>query len=132
LRRYDDAQATFDLALQIAPNEEDIRARKASVFRDAGRLKQASEELARVSADSTNAVVRGVRIGLVTYERRFSDAITQINKILSEIKPGELPDTEAKVLMVQLGYLQEWTGQPDEARISFARALQAIKPTPES
>ncbi len=132
LRRYDDAQATFDRALAIAPNEEDIRARKAIVFQNAGRLKEAGEELARVSADSTNAVVRGVRIGLATYERRFNDAITLITKVLSEIKPGELPDAEAKVLMVQLGYLQEWTDQPDEARISFTRALEAIKPTSES
>jgi len=132
LRRYDDAQVTFDLALAIAPNEEDIRARKASIFRDAGRLKEADEELARIPADSTNAVVRDVRIALAIYERRFNDAITLITKVLSEIKPGELPDTNAKVLMVWLGYLQEWTGLPNEARISFAQALQAIKPTPES
>jgi TolB-like protein/Tfp pilus assembly protein PilF len=132
LRRYDEAQATFDLALEIAPNEEDIRARKASVFRDAGRLEDADKELARIPADSTNAVVRFTRVGQATYEHRFNDGITLISRILSEINPAEPPDAEAKVAMVQLGYLQEWTGRPNEARIAFARAIRAIKPTPDS
>jgi TolB-like protein/class 3 adenylate cyclase/Tfp pilus assembly protein PilF len=132
LRRYDDAQATFDLALAIAPNEEDVRARKAGIFRDAGRLEDAAEELARIPADSSNAVVRSTRIVQATYERRFNDNISLIDRMLSEIKPGEPPDTEAIWAMIQLGYLQEWTGLPNESRTGFARALQAIKPTPNS
>ena len=132
LRRYDEAQATYDLALGIAPNEEDIRARKAYVYRNAGRPEDAAKELARLPADSTNAVVRDIRVAQATYERRFNDGITLITKMLSEIKPGELPDTDAIMAMVQLGHLQEWTGRPDEARLAFARALQAIKPTPDS
>jgi tetratricopeptide (TPR) repeat protein len=132
LRRYDDAQVTFDLALKIAPNEEDIHARKASVYRDAGRLEEATRELAQIPANSTNAVVRATRIGLAIYERRFDDGITLTNSMLSEIKPGELPDTDAKWALVQLGYLQEWTKRPNEARVTFARAIQAIKPTLDS
>ena len=132
LRRYDVAQTTYDLALAIAPNEEDVRARKANVYRNAGRLEDANQELARIPADSTNAVVRDIRVAQATYERRFSDGITLITKMLSEIKPGELPDAEAKVLMVELGFLQEWTGRPQEARNAFARAIHAIKPTPDS
>jgi TolB-like protein/Tfp pilus assembly protein PilF len=132
LGRYDEAQATYDLALGIAPNEEDIRARKAYVYRNAGRLQDATRELARIPADSTNAVVRDTRIAQAIYERRFDDGIALIAQILSEIKPGELPDTDAVVAMLQLGHLQEWTGRPNEARITFARALQAIKPAPGS
>lgn len=132
LRRYDDAQATFDLALEIAPNEDDIRARKAGVYRDAGRLEEATRELAQIPANSTNAVVRSIRIGQAIYERRFDEGITLINSMLSEIKPGELPDTDAKWALVQLGYLQELANRPNESRVTFARAIQAIKPTPDS
>lgn len=132
LRRYDDAQATYDLALEIAPNEEDIHARKAGVYRDAGRLEEAARELALIPANSTNAVVRSVRIGQAIYERRFDDGITLINSMLSEIKPGELPDGETKWALVQLGHLQEWATRPNESRVAFARAVQAIKPNPDS
>ena len=132
LRRYDDAQAAFDRALEISPNEEDVRARKANVFRSAGRLEEAAKELAPISADSTNEVVRDTRVAQATYERRFNDGIVLATKKLSEIKPGELPDTAAKVAMAQLGSLLEWAGRPNEARAAFARALQAIKPTAET
>lgn len=132
LRRYDEAQATYDLCLKISPNEEDIRARKASVFRNAGRLEEAAGQLAQIPENSTNVVVRATRIIQATYERRFDDAIALINKMLDEIKPGELPDTDAKWAMAALGHLLEWTERPNQARIVFAQAVRAIKPTPDS
>jgi TolB-like protein len=132
LRRYDEGQATFDLALGIAPNEEDVRARKATLFQSAGRLEDAAKELARLPADSLNEVVRIVRVLQAIYERRFPDGITLLTKRLDKIRPGELPDTDAKWSMIQLAHLREWSGQPDEARIAFTQALQAIKPTPDS
>jgi tetratricopeptide (TPR) repeat protein len=63
------------------------------------------------------------------YERRFDDGIALTTKQVSEIKPGEPPNTSAKIAMVQLGYLQELAGRPNESRIAFTRAIEAIKPT---
>jgi TolB-like protein/Flp pilus assembly protein TadD len=131
LRRYDDAQAAFDRALEISPGEEDVHARKANVFRSAGRLEEVAKELAPISADSTNEVVRDTRVAQATYERRLNDGIVLATTALREIKPGELPDTAAKLTMAQLGSLLEWAGRPSEARAAFARALEAIKPTAE-
>ena len=55
-----------------------------------------------------------------------------ITKRLGEIKPGESPDSDAKVAMAQLGSLLEWADRPDEARAAFAQALHAIKPTADA
>ena len=132
LRRYDDAQAAFDRALEISPNEEDVRARKANVFRSAGRLEEADKELARSSANATYDVVGYSRVAVAIYARRFDEGIALVTKKLSEIKPGEAPDSADKVAMAQLGSLLEWAGRPNEARAAFARALQAIKPTAET
>ncbi len=132
LRRYDDAQAAFDRAHEISPNEEDVFARKANVFREAGRLEEAAAELAKVPVDSTNEVVQYTRIVQATYERRFDDGIALTTKALGKIKPGDSPDTGDKVEMAQLGFLLDWAGRPSEAQTAFARALQAIKPSPET
>ena len=131
LRRYDDAQAALDHALEISPAEEDVHARKAYAFRSAGRLEEAAKELAKVPTDSTNEVVLDSRVAQATYERRFNDAIVLIRQALSEIKPGDPPQTWEKAQMAQLGSLLEWAGKPNESRAAFASALQAIKPTPE-
>lgn len=132
LRRYDDAQTAFDRGQEISPGEEDVHARKANVFRSSGKLQEAARELALVPADSTNEVVRDVRIALAIYEHRFNDGIALATRVLAEIKPGESPNSDAKQAMVQLGYLQEWAGRPSEARAAFAQAVEAIKPTPDS
>lgn len=132
LRRYDDAQAAFDRALEISPNEDDVRARKANVFRSAGRLEEATKELARTPANALYDVVGDSQVGVAIYARRFDEGIALITKKLSEIKPGERPDTSAKVAMSQLGSLLGWAGRPNEAMATFSRALQAIKPTAET
>ena len=98
LRRYDDAQATFDRALQIAPNEDDVRARKANVFRSAGRLEEAAQELTRISANATYDVVGDSRIGVAIYAGRFDEGIALVTKQLSAIKPVAGPDTWTKAV----------------------------------
>ena len=132
LRRYDDAQATFNRALEISPAEEDVHARRAHVFRSAGNLEAAAGELAQVPADSTNEVVGDERLDQAAYERRFNDGITLATRALGEVKPADLPDTYAKETMTKLGSLLEWAGRPNESRVAFARALEAIKPTAET
>ncbi|MGI0018108.1 MAG: tetratricopeptide repeat protein, partial [Nitrosotalea sp.] len=66
------------------------------------------------------------------YERRFNDAIAVIQKRIAEAEPGKPMDTPTKLLLPDLGYCQEWIGQTKEAHESFARAVAAIKPTPDS
>jgi TolB-like protein/Tfp pilus assembly protein PilF len=132
VRRFDEAQAALDRALEIAPNEEDALAKKAILFQSTARLDEAAKELARIPATSTNEVVRYVRVIQAIYERRFDDGIALTTKQVSEIKPGEPPNTSAKIAMVQLGYLQELAGRPNESRIAFTRAIEAIKPTLDS
>jgi tetratricopeptide (TPR) repeat protein len=132
LRRYDDAQAVFDRALEIWPNEDDVRARKANVFRSAGRLEEADKELARRSANATYDVIGYSRVAGAIYARRFDEGIALITKKLGEMKSGEALNSADKAAMAQLGSLLEWAGRPNEARAAFARALEAIKPTADT
>ena len=132
LRRFDDARAAMDRALEISPDSASVRASKAVTFQNEGRLNEAAQELARIPADATDDFVVAPRIGQAIYERRFDIAISVIERKLSSVPVGQPLDSITELALVQLGYCQQWTGRNEDARRSFSRAIEAIKPKPDS
>jgi TolB-like protein/Tfp pilus assembly protein PilF len=129
LRRFDEAHAALDRALQISPNDEGALANNANLFQAEGRLPEAAAMLARIPADSTDDYVVLIRIWQATFERRFDEAIAVAERKLASVGPAESGRTSNKALLMQLGYLYEWAGKPNEARRAFEGALQALKPS---
>ena len=132
LRRFDDARAAMDRALEISPDSASVRASKAVTFQNEGRLDKAAEELARIPADATDDFVVAPRIGQAMYERNFDSAISMIERKLSSVPAGQPLDSVTELALVQLGFCQQWTGRDEDARRSFSRAIEAIKPKPDS
>jgi TolB-like protein/Tfp pilus assembly protein PilF len=129
LRRFDDARALVDRALEIAPDSETARAIKANILQGEGRLAEAGQELDRVPRNSTEDYVVSSRITQKIYERDFGEAIRVIERKLNSLPPGQPLDSITEGALVQLGFCQEWTGRPADAQQSFSRAVQSIKPT---
>ncbi len=132
LRRFDDARAAMDRALQISPDSASVRASKAVTFQNEGRLNEAAQELARIPADTTDDFVVAPRINQAIYERNFDSAISIIERKLSSVPAGQPLDSVTELALVQLGFCQQWTGRDEDARRSFSRAIEAIKPKPDS
>ncbi len=132
LRRFDDARAGIDRALEISPNSASARASKAVTFQNAGRLDEAAQELARIPADVTDDFVLSPRINQAIYERHFDTAISVIERKLSSVPAGQPLDSVTELALVQLGFCQQWTGREKEAQQSFSRAIEAIKPKPDA
>jgi len=132
LRRFDDAHAVVDRALEISPDSETTHAIKASILQNEGRLPEAAQELARVPEGSTEDYVVASRITQATYERGFDRAIRVIEQKLNSIPPGQQLDSITQVALVQLGFCQDWSGRHVDAQQSFTRAIQSIKPTPDT
>jgi serine/threonine protein kinase/Tfp pilus assembly protein PilF len=126
LRRFTEAHAVVDHALQIAPGEESALALKAGLFQDEGKLDAAARVLAQIPVDSQNEYVQYRRTLQLIYVRRFEEAIAQLQFITTQLKPGEPLDLLALVRLNDLGYCQEWAGRIDEARSTFARVAQPI------
>jgi TolB-like protein/Tfp pilus assembly protein PilF len=121
LRRFADAHAVVDRALQIAPGEESALAIKAGLFLEEGKLDAAARVLAQIPVDPQNETVLYIRTRQLIYERRFEDAIKFLTGALKS-REGREPRG-----LNDLGYCQEWIGRTDEARTTFARAAgQAI------
>jgi TolB-like protein/Tfp pilus assembly protein PilF len=132
LRRFDDARAAMDRALEISPDSASVRASKAVTFQNEGRLDEAARELARIPAVATDDFVVAPRIGQAIYERHFDTAINVIERKLSSVPAGQPLDSVTELALVQLGYCQQWTGREKDARRSFSRAIEAIKPKPDT
>jgi TolB-like protein/Flp pilus assembly protein TadD len=132
LRRFDDARAAMDRALEISPDSASVRASKAVTFQNEGRLDEAAQELARIPADATDDFVVAPRIGQAIYERHFDTAISIIERKLNSVPAGQPLDSVTELALVQLGFCQQWTGHDEDARRSFSRAIEAIKPKPDS
>jgi len=132
LRRFDDALASSDRALQIAPDAAGVHANKAVVLQTAGRLDEARQELALVPDEALDDWVVAARITQAMYERRFSDVINTVERKLNSLTPNQPLDSFAKAFLVQMGQCQEWLGQHEAARQAFERAVREIKPTPDT
>jgi tetratricopeptide (TPR) repeat protein len=55
-----------------------------------------------------------------------------IERKLSSLPAGQPLDSITELALVQLGFCQQWTGRDEDARRSFARAIEAIKPKPDA
>jgi len=128
LRRFNDAQASLDRALEISPNSAVARAGKATIFQYQGRLKEAARELALIPADATDDFVVPVQIGQALCERDFDKAISVIDRKLNSLPAGQPLDSYTQLMLVQRGFCQLWTGRDEDARRSFASAVEAINP----
>src|SRR5204862_1921704 len=95
-------------------------------------LDEASKEIAHIPEDATDDFVVATRINQASYERHFDQAIGVIERKLSSVPAGQPLDAITALALVQLGFCQQWTGRDEDARRSFSRAIEAIKPKPDS
>ena len=126
VRRSDEARAVVDRALEISPGNEAALGEKALTFQAEGRLNEAAEILAKAPANSKDEVLTMARALQLYYERRFDDAIAQIQ----QKTPAAVANDPR--IMILLGYCQKLVGRDNDARDTFTRAAAAMKPTPDS
>jgi TolB-like protein/Flp pilus assembly protein TadD len=126
-RRFTEAHAVVDRALQIAAGDESALAVKATLFQEEAKLDAAARVLAQIPVDSQNEAVRYTRAFQLMYVRHFEAAIAQMQFLTAPFKSGEHLDGNTMFALVVLGYCQEGAGRTDEARATFARVTQAPK-----
>src|SRR6476646_6127687 len=126
VRRYDDARAVLDRALEIAPGNDGALAIKALSFQAQGRLNEAAEILAKAPANSENEALTFARAIQLYDERRFDEAIVQIQ----QHTPAAFANDPRTVTLI--ADCQRLAGKNNEARDTFARAVAAMKPTPDA
>jgi TolB-like protein/Tfp pilus assembly protein PilF/class 3 adenylate cyclase len=126
VRRFDEARKVLDRVLEISPGNEGALAAKAGTFHGQGRLNEAAQVLAKAPANSQDEALTVARALQLYYERRFDEAIAQIQQN-TPVSVRDDPRT-----MTLLGLCQKLAGKDNDARDTFTRAAAAMKPTPDS
>jgi TolB-like protein/Tfp pilus assembly protein PilF len=129
LRRFADAHAALDRALQISPNDINALANKANAYQTEGRLPEAAATLARIPADTTDDFAVLILSLQPMLEKRYADAAAILERKAATVNLAGPLSTANKALFMQLGYYYEWAGRVNESRAAFERALAAFKPT---
>jgi serine/threonine protein kinase len=129
LGRAIEAEAAFDRALEISPNDQFVIALKAEQYQQDGRLAEATRELARIPRDSTDKTVLIHRVDQAVLERNFDEAIFWAKKATSSPSPGQALNTQDIFALVLQGYCQLWAGQNEDARATFERVIQEVAPS---
>ena len=126
LRHFAEAQATWNRILELSPDDEATHANKAVAFQHEGQVDAAAREVAKFKPNSPNVFVNVVKALQLNMERKFDEAISfmQTNPL------HEFADDPRT--LTGLALTQEWAGHQEEARATFARAVAAIKPTPDA
>ncbi len=132
LGRTDEALALLNRALEIAPDSDTGRAYKAFVFQSQGHLAEAAQELARIPADTVDDYVTTARMSQALYERNFSAGVELVDRKVRSIPAGQPIDSQIEAVLVQMGFCQDWLGLHEDARRTFTRVVELIKPTAET
>ena len=91
VRRFGEARAVLDRVLEISPGNEAALAAKAFSFQAQGRLNEAAEILAKAPTNSQDEALTFARAIQLYDERRFDEAIVQIQ----QNTPAALPTIPA-------------------------------------
>ena len=126
VRRFEEAQTVLDRVLEMSPGNEAALAAKAFSFQAQGRLNEAAEILAKAPANSEDEALTFARAIQLYDERRFDEAIVQIQQHTPAAFAND-PRT-----MTLIADCQRFAGKNNEARDTFARAVAAMKPTPDA
>ena len=125
LRRFQEAHATIERALEITPADPALLALSASVYQAEGDLKAARQLLDRVPLDGRDPELVGVHFDQWCMERRYSEAIKALRNLLSTPLPegGILKPT----FQGWLGLAELWSGDQVAGRSDLLKARDQME-----
>jgi len=121
LRDHAGTRTMIEGALEISPADPDVIANQALYYQKTGNLTAARAALERIPADRRPAFA-GAFVALLTYERRFAEAVRLLEKTLAH--PQRTPQNDMGVDWEWLGSLRSLAGDAEGARLAWVRGKE--------
>jgi serine/threonine-protein kinase len=125
LREFSSALKLYDRALDIIPNDPDLRAVKASIYQAQGNLQEAAKLLAKANAETPSAGAFGSKITQLALERNLSEAVRLLQARLTQFNFAS-PFDKAGV-QVWLTLMQHLAGDMAGAKITAEQARNILE-----
>lgn len=123
LRQFPAALKLVDRALDILPDDTDLVSAKARIYQAQGNLQEAAKLLVDVNAHAPSEAMFAAKIGQLTLERNFSEAVGLLQARLTEFKFGP----EKTGYQLWLAILQRFAGDTAGGKASAEEALKMFE-----
>jgi predicted Zn-dependent protease len=146
VRQFPDALKLYDRALDITPNDPDVMAPKAAIYRAQGKLPEAARVLSEIN-EQTNEVIFSTKIIQLRLERNYGEARllqarqaqfhfhSQLSKAIEQLElvsvqrlAGDTAGAKVTAEQARNALEQLYKDQPDDAFVSvwLSRAYAGI------
>jgi TolB-like protein len=119
LRRFEEARAALDHALEITPNDRELIAVKAITYHAEGDLERAHQLFGETFPQPWTARAYPLQLRQLMFERNYTDMISRLRPLLAEPAPSAAINRDSYYWL--LGMAQKLTGDFDGARPTFAQ-----------
>lgn len=114
LRRFAEARASIDRAIEVGGENPVLLAQKARVYQAEGNFEAAQELIDRLPVDGQQPELVGTFYSQLIRTRRFADAARLLERLLA--KAESLPKYLAATYRARLGMVKRWLGDLEGGR----------------
>jgi TolB-like protein/Tfp pilus assembly protein PilF/class 3 adenylate cyclase len=126
LRQFPAALKLFDRALDIAPNDPDLMAYKASIYQGEGNLQEAAKLLSEVNAQTPSSRVFLIKITALRLERNLGEAIRLLQARQTQFHFAA--EFDKGVNQLSLAWTQRLNGDTAGAKVTAEQARNTLEP----
>jgi TolB-like protein/Tfp pilus assembly protein PilF len=124
VRQFPAALKLYDRALEILPNDPDLIALKAIIYRAQGNLGQAGKLLSQVNTQAS--LPFGSKIAQLTFERNYSEALRLLGERQIQFHFPSASDKGGNQL--ELAFIYRLAGDVTQARSAAEEARKILEP----
>ena len=126
LRQFPAALKLYDRVLDIAPNDPDVMAAKASIYQAQGNLEEAAKLLSEINAQTPSVLLR-TKINQLRLERNYGEAVRLLQARLAQFHFDSEFDKACD--QVALALTQRLAGDTAGAKLTAEQARKTLEPS---
>jgi TolB-like protein/Tfp pilus assembly protein PilF len=125
VRQFPAARKLYDRALDIVPNDLDLIAQKAAIYRAEGNLQEAAKLLAKVNTQTPSRAAFGSKIIQLTLERNLGEAVRWLRALPAQFHFDDESDKGS--YQTWLAFTQRLAGDTAGAKVTAEQGRNTLE-----
>jgi len=126
VRQFPAARKLYDRALDIIPNDPDLMAQKAAIYRAEGKLQEAAKLLAKVNTQTPSRAAFGSKINQLQLERNLGESVRWLRALPAQFHFDDESDKGS--YQTWLALTQRLAGDTAGAKVTAEQARNTLEP----
>jgi TolB-like protein/Tfp pilus assembly protein PilF/tRNA A-37 threonylcarbamoyl transferase component Bud32 len=125
VRQFPAARKLYDRALDIVPNDLDLRAQKAIIYQAEGNLQEAAKLLTEINPQTPSRFTFNIKIAQLTLERNFGEAVRWLQALPAQFHFDDEYDKGS--YQSWLAFTQHLAGDTAGAKVTAEQARNTLE-----